>query len=39
MINATTTADDRPRFFKETIFGGSVSMIGVVFGLEAAEKV
>jgi len=32
-------ADDRPRFFNETIFGGSVSMRGVVFGLDAAEKV
>lgn len=30
--------DDRPEFFNETIFAGSVSMRGVVFGLRHGEQ-
>ncbi len=31
--------DDRPEFFNETIFAGSVSMRGVVFGLDRGERI
>ena len=31
--------DDRPQFFNETIFGGSVSMRGVIFGLDDTDTI